>query len=418
MNGIVRLMALVVSLILTVPALKSETFEYGGLYFSVLAGHTVPVGYTATDYYGVCEVVSPPKGTYSGDIEVPEVVTYNDHNYLVIAIGDDAFSELNHADTVVDATVDTINSERVTSVTLPNSIMTIGDGAFENCHKITSFTIPSNVVSIGEAAFKNTNITTITIPEGVTEIKADTFHGCDKLENLKLPEMLTSIGDNAFAHCEKLTAVKIPEGVTQIGKDAFFFCKSLTSVILPNTLKSIGEAAFEWCSSLKTVVVPNAVESIGESCFEGCTILENVSLGSSLKSIGQYAFEYCDNLKYLTCYNLVPPTVYYNSFDSECYGSTELDVYSNVQSVYSNADVWKLFTRITTGVERANASQLTIEIEGTMVVVSGDAPTLEVYSLDGSLVYRGEATQLTLPRGEYIVRAMDSHGSVTRKVAL
>ena len=197
------------------------------------------------------------------------------------------------------------------------------------------------VVAIGEEAFRDkTNVTGVTVPEGVTSIGKNAFYNCSSLETVTLPSTLESIGNQAFHLCNKINRVNIsdiaawcgisfgndasnpftrgttysttfdklyvggqlihelviPEGVKSIEKFAFYRCEGLTSVTLPSTLESIGKYAFESCISLSEITIPEGVTSIGYSAFCECTALESVTLPSTLESIGNYAFSHCTSL--------------------------------------------------------------------------------------------------------------------------
>lgn len=117
--------------------------------------------------------------------------------------------------------------------------------AFYNCENLTSVTIPSGVTYIGNYAFGScTGLTSITIPEGVTSIGERAFSYCTGLTSITIPESVTVIDFAAFHHCSGLTSVTLAEGVTSIGSLAFFSCKNLTSVVIPNSVTSIGKDAF------------------------------------------------------------------------------------------------------------------------------------------------------------------------------
>ena len=142
-----------------------------------------------------------------------------------------------------------------TSVTIPNSVTSIGWAAFYNCTSLTSVTIPGSVKSIGCYAFENCcNLTSITIPNSVTSISDYTFNGCSSLTSVTIPNSVTEIGDWAFRLCSSLTSVTIPNSVKSFGRWSFQGCTSLTSITIPNSDALINKFAFLDCSSLTTFV--------------------------------------------------------------------------------------------------------------------------------------------------------------------
>ena len=145
-----------------------------------------------------------------------------------------------------------------------------------------NITIPSTlngypVTGIGECAFKLcSNLSSITIPNGVVSIGEYAFDGCSNLTSVTIPDSVTSIGVEAFYRCSSLTSIFIPNSVTSIGRNAFFGCSSLSSVTIPSSVTSIGSGAFSYCSNLTSIAIPSSVSSIGENAFFGCDRLANV----------------------------------------------------------------------------------------------------------------------------------------------
>ena len=180
------------------------------------------------------------------------------------------------------------------SVTIPNSVQTIGDGAFVDCTGLTEVTIPNSVTTIGNLAFSGcTGITEVTIGSGVQTIGDNAFYYCTALTEVTIGNSVQTIRDNAFCYCYGLTSVTIPNSVTNIGEDAFGFCKGLTEIAIPNSVKTIGYAAFEYCKGLTEVTIGNSVTSIGDCAFYECSNLAKItSLATTAPEIEEYTF--CD----------------------------------------------------------------------------------------------------------------------------
>ena len=193
-----------------------------------------------------------------------------------------------------------------TSYTIPNSVTSIGVGAFFDCTGLTSITIPNSVTSIGDGAFEwCTGLTSITLPNSVTSIEGWAFNVCTGLTSITIPNSVKSIGDGAFEYCAGLTSITIPNSVTSIGYRAFYDCTGLTSITLGNSVTSIGDMAFADCTGLTSITIPNSVTSIRDRAFDGCTGLTSITLGNSVTSIGYEAFYKCTGLTSITIPNSV-----------------------------------------------------------------------------------------------------------------
>lgn len=170
-------------------------------------------------------------------------------------------------------------------------------GAFEDCADITSITIPDSITEIGSQAFhKCTGLETVTIPDSVTKIDSWAFAGCTGLESVTIPESVKEIGWNAFGDCKGLTSITIPNGVTTIEMSAFDGCSGLTRVTIPNSVTEIGVDAFFGCTGLKSITIPNSVTVIGYNAFGACRGLTDVKISDGVKIIGNHAFSSCTGL--------------------------------------------------------------------------------------------------------------------------
>ncbi len=183
------------------------------------------------------------------------------------------------------------------AVTLPKDYKgekyIFGKYIFQNS-KITSLTVPEGVTELSEFAFSLSDmLERVVLPVGITEIPICAFSGCTKLESVALPEGLITIGDRAFSHCERLTSLTVPDSVTVIGDSAFSNCIRLSEVKLGAGLQKLDAACFFHCHELRSIIIPEGVRVIGGSAFRGCHELSEITLPSTITEIGWCAFEAC-----------------------------------------------------------------------------------------------------------------------------
>ena len=158
---------------------------------------------------------------------------------------------------------------REKNYTIPNSVTTIGEGAFNGCHFLTSIKIPNSVTTIGEGAFNGCySLTSINIPNSVTTIGKLAFNGCYSLTNINIPNSVTTIENRVFIDCKSLTSINIPNSVTTIGESAFACCRSLIRINIPNSVTTIGNCAFRFCRRLPSHIKSDIIQRFGEKVFE------------------------------------------------------------------------------------------------------------------------------------------------------
>ncbi len=150
-----------------------------------------------------------------------------------------------------------------------------------------------NTRIIAEYAFYGSSITSINIPNSVTEIGRDAFHYCSSLTSVTIPNSVTEIGFQTFCGCRSLTSITIPNSVTVIDSDAFCDCSSLASVTIPNSVTRIGGSAFSGCSSLTSITIPNSVTEIEQGTFFKCSSLVEIIIPSSVVKIFENSFCEC-----------------------------------------------------------------------------------------------------------------------------
>lgn len=161
------------------------------------------------------------------------------------------------------------------------SLVTFISGFKREFH-ITSVTIPDSVTQIGFAAFSEcTSLTSITIPDSVTSIGDDAFKGCTSLTSITLPDSVTTIGRSAFFGCSSLKSITIPKGMTTIGISAFAGLTALESVTIPEGVKTLESSAFSGCESLKEIKIPDSVTNIDKHSFFGCESVTSITVGAN-----------------------------------------------------------------------------------------------------------------------------------------
>ncbi|AEF81251.1 leucine-rich repeat protein [Leadbettera azotonutricia] len=249
------------------------------------------------------------------DVIIPSTATSAEGNitFQVTAIGDYAFTGGSRGISKIMLNIGMISSgmlndktktdkdllkkcRLLTSITIPDSITSIGQGAFSGCESLESLTIPDNITSIGGFIFFGCrSLKSITIPKNIICIGDYAFSGCKSLKNITIPKGIVSIGDHAFSGCKSLISVVLPDSVTSIGGSAFFNCTSLTEIDIPDSVESIADETFSFCKSLTNLIIPDSVTNIGYKAFCGCNSLKNIILPKDIE-IGKETFSYCHQL--------------------------------------------------------------------------------------------------------------------------
>lgn len=414
-----RLFATVAVLLCYITA-NAHDFEVDGIYYKILSASdlTAQVTYKGNSYDEFTD-------EYSGEVIIPSTVSYKSKTLTVASIGKSTFQKCSG----------------LTSITIPNSVTSIENNAFNGCTSLKELHIEDGTETLslgynyyassdiyggdglcndcplenlylgrnlsyydddryGDSPFKyKRTLTSITIGNSVTSIGRKLFYGCESLTSVTIPNSVTSIKYQAFLGCSNLTSITIPNGVTSIGNSAFRECLVLTSVTIGNNVTSIGAWTFRGCSALTSVVIGNSVTSIGEEAFDGCTGLTNIQLLSK-----------------------TPPTVESGNFAESQY--TDITLYVPVGSLetYQAADTWKNFWDIqefdVTAIENIEEVTPAFEITSNGIqFTAADSKTVAIYTVAGALIekvnsYASET--ITLDKGVYIIHI----GEETTKVKL
>ena len=268
------------------------------------------------------------------NIVIPDMIVINEENIPVKVIGNNLFQ----------------NNKSILSITIPDSVTTIGDYAFSGCSSLKTVIIGKNsqLAIIGSYAFYNcTSLTSITIPNSVATIGSYAFSGCSSLTSIYIPDSVISIGSYAFRYCSNLTiyceTTSKPSGwnsywnssnvptiwecngggiyedyrytIYSDKKGELFieideYLGSNSCIVIPNYIlvnevkipvERIGNAAFSGCSSLTSIIIPNSVISIGSRAFEDCSSLLSIFIPKSVVLIGTQIFWNCSNLSKVYC---------------------------------------------------------------------------------------------------------------------
>ncbi len=173
---------------------------------------------------------------------------------------------------------------------------------FEYCNEFETITIPNNINFIGADSFhynRKLKQVNFTADSSVQVIEKSAFASCENLQSIILPDSIELIEEDAFFKCSKLTAVRLPDAIDRINSSTFFSCYNLTNITLPNSLVEISSFSFSNCH-LTDIKLPPLIQRIESQAFENCRFLKNITLTGNIPKIYVEAFENCFNLETIT----------------------------------------------------------------------------------------------------------------------
>ena len=400
---------LVFLMLLTSMTALAYNFKSDGLYYNILSetDRTVEVTYYRNDGYG-----SYYNDAY-GDIEIPSKLIYDRKTYKVTSIGKYAFYKCSGLTSVtIPNSVTSIgisafyNCSGLTSVTIGNSVTSIGNSAFSNCSGLISIIVDESNPSFSsiEGILYNNDATTliycpitkktVTIPNSVTSIGYSAFSGCSGLTSVTIPNSVTSIGQRVFENCSGLTSVTIGNSVTSIGYYAFSGCYGLTSVTIPNSVTTIVQSAFSNCRGLTSVTIGNSVTSIGKYAFSGCSKLTSI---------------YCQGTK-PPRENPRESIVFSEAILKECTLYVPIGCQAAYEAVDPWRNFWNIEEMDFSGIDDIISDNIGISVINRAIHIdNADGNMLvEVFNLSGKSVYRGHGNIVDgLSTGIYIIKIAD-----------
>lgn len=230
---------------------------------------------------------------YTGNVIIPEKVTYNTKEYTVTTLGDDAFA----------------GCKQLHSLSLPKNISSIGNGTFTQCYGLQVISVANeNTTYFSEGgilySFSPRAIVLtpralsgkVTVNKEMTEITIDAFNSCKQITEIVIPNGVTAIRDGAFYECNALWRITMGNEVASIGNWAFYNCNNLAFLTIPDATKSIGFNAFSGCQNLMAIKMNDELQTIGKAAFNNCNSLREITLPTSLTFIDDNAFRSCSSL--------------------------------------------------------------------------------------------------------------------------
>ena len=282
------------------------------------------------------------------------------------------------------------NFQQLHTVTLPTSVKTIEEYAFDGCWQLKNISL-EHITQIDSMAFREcSNLVELTVPSGITEISHSAFSMCIRLQKVVFHDNVKTISDYAFDGCTALTSICIPDSITAIKPYAFNGCRSLETVELGRGITELSNSAFSSCTKLESIHIPDSVTSINTNAFRNCTALKEVHLGAGVAEIAPEAFWESPMLKAFTvsdknpnfsvdqgilytkdrkelvrfpygftgAYTVLPETTLIRDYAGYECGITALTIPSNVKTVGKNAFSWcedLAILRLSEGLEQLQA---------------------------------------------------------------
>ena len=402
--------------------------EVDGIFYNLFKGsQCAMVTFQGEEYNSV-------QNEYKGDVVVPATFTFDGVVYSVTGVEGHSFRDCTELTSVtLPNSVKSIGAEcfrycsSLTTVKLSNSLLSLEEYCFSDCPSLASIDIPNSVVDIERNCFSGCKaLTSIALPDSVKTLEWSTFGGCTSLTSVALPDSLKMIASSCFNGCESLPSIVLPDSLETIEWSVFENCKKLKSISIPSSVKSIGSGCFQWCEAIDSMAVekgnafydsregcnaiietatntliagcmktkiPDTVVTLADNCFKGCANLISITIPASVSYLGGSCFNDCVNLSDFHIRRMTPPeasSAWQGIFGWYCNSLEIIYVPKGTKELYEAVYPW------------AGYKIVEEDVESGITPVVTEGKTAPVYHLGGSRVGTTENFE-ALPKGIYIV---------------
>ncbi len=280
-----------------------------------------------------------------------------------------------------------LRSTLIEDIKIPEGITVIPTEAFHGCYRLSEVIFPSGLKDISSHALRATKLKDVVLPASVEIINELAFYQCTSLESIVLPESLNFLGNRAFAGCSSLKAIDIP-GIERIRSNTFESCISLSDVKFADNIYEMGSSAFYNCTSLENVKLPSKLILLNEGAFNNCTNLSNIQIPSTVTYIGSNCFKSCNKLSSINCLVSTPINLTYDPFGGVNKFSCELIVPFWSVNQYKLANYWCDFANFIAYDDNMKDISINDAVILSNNVRPGGNPNISINST-GSLTLRG-----------------------------
>jgi len=210
----------------------------------------------------------------------------------ITSIANSAFSYLS-----LDDEGEYNNFNQMMTIEIPDSVIKIGERAFQGCAGLRDIKIPDSVVKMGEQAFTESGLTSISLPDDLKKVPDDAFERCNKLITVEFGENTAVIGGWAFGECTSLKNIKFNDNLKVIQESSFWNCVSLSDLEFPKSLVRIEKFAFDNCPNLTKIELPSSLRILEKKAFNYCKNLKEVVIKGKNTKLGEYSLGYIKNRK-------------------------------------------------------------------------------------------------------------------------